>query len=75
MMRNTAQSEYELLDVEGGKLTRGNGGDEMADSLEEEQAGRSRCFDEHKNAGGDNGEEANDVHHTDCIENNVPGTG
>ena len=46
----------------------------MADSFEEEHAGRSRSLDEHENASRDDGEEADDIHHTDCVENDVTWT-
>lgn len=56
------------------KLTAQGGGDDMADSVEEEEFGDDEGFDEHREGGDDDGEEADDVHGADDIQDDVAWT-
>ena len=49
--------------------------DEMADAVEEKELGDDECLDQHDRTCGDDGEEGDDIHDTDCIENYVTWTG
>ena len=55
-------------------LTGEDGGDEMADAVEEEEFGDDEGFHEHGEAGTDAGEEGNDVHGADDVEDDVAWT-
>jgi hypothetical protein len=46
-------------------------GEYVGDSVEEEELGRHRGLDEHDDAGCDDCQEGDDVHHTDAVEDNV----
>ena len=52
-------------------LTACNSGEDMSDSVEEEELGRHRSLDKHDDAGRDNCQEANNVHHPDAVEDDV----
>jgi hypothetical protein len=52
-------------------LTACDSGEYVSDSVEEEELGRHRGLDEHNDAGRDDCQEGDDIHHTDAVENNV----
>lgn len=54
-----------------GGLTAQGCGDDVADCVEEEEFGDYECFDEHGEGGDNDGEEADDVHGADYVEDDV----
>jgi hypothetical protein len=52
-------------------LTACDSGEYVSDSVEEEELGRHRGLDEHDDAGRDDCQEGDDVHHTDAVEDDV----
>ena len=59
------------------ELTAGDCCEDVADGVEEEELGRHRGLDQHHDAGGDDGHQADYVHDTNAIEDDVawPGKG
>ena len=45
----------------------------MSDGVKEEELGRNGGLDKHDNAGRDDCQESDDVHHTDAVEDDVAG--
>lgn len=62
---------YDLAGLSWVRLTACNEGDDMADSVEEEQMGIGVNLDQHHHAGCDDCEEANNVHDTDAVQDDV----
>jgi hypothetical protein len=56
-------------------LTARNCSENMSDGVEEEELGRNGGFHEHNDAGGNNCQEADDVHHSDAIEDDIAWSG
>lgn len=52
-------------------LTACDGSEDMGDSVEEEELGRNGGLDKHDDAGCDDCQKSDDVHHTDAIEDDV----
>lgn len=52
-----------------------NGSEHMSDGVKEEELGRNGGLDKHDNAGRDDCQESDDVHHTDAVEDDVAGPG
>jgi hypothetical protein len=70
--RNTMRLLARMTSVDRSRiLTACDGGEYMGDSVEEEELGRHRGLDEHDDAGRDDCQEGDDVHHTDAIEDDV----
>ena len=53
------------------KRTACDGSEDMSDGVEEEELGRNGGLDEHDDAGCDNRQETDDVHHADAVEDYV----
>ena len=56
-------------------LTARDGGEDVSDSIEEEELRRHRSLNKHDNACSNDCKEANDVHDTDAVEDDVAWSG
>lgn len=52
-------------------LTACDGSEDMSDGVEEEELGRNGGLDKHDDAGCDDCQESDDVHHADAVEDDV----
>jgi hypothetical protein len=57
------------------RLTACDSGQYMGNSIEEKELGRHRSLDQHNDAGSDDSQEADDVHHADGIEDDITWSG
>lgn len=55
--------------------TAGDGGEDMSDSIEEEELGGHRSLDKHDHAGGDDCQETDDIQDTDTVEDDIAWAG